>query len=196
MKLFGLFFSFLFLCSNLLGDAAECTVHFSCEGDLADKLIELIDKEKKSLKIAVYSINHIRLGKAISRAKKRGVDVEVVIDPFCVKKKSPIHDWIEKKVPLYVWDRSLQMGREFASPKQKSQMHHAFCIFGDRLVWTGSFLFTYDSSKRNQENVICLDSKKVAQKYLSHFSHLKLYESRPLSEYIALYPKKRGKKVR
>lgn len=167
--------------------SADCEVFFSPQDELANRLIELIDKEKKSIKVAVYSMTHVGIAKALDRAKQRGVQIEVLVDPNSVKFRSSIKKLVEAKIPVFVWDRHLRLGEG----KKKSLLHDKFCIFGDTAVWTGSFDFT---NLRNHENAINIQSGEVAKSYLAQFSKMVLYESRPYQEFLAIYPKKKREK--
>ncbi|NGX27043.1 MAG: Phospholipase D [Chlamydiae bacterium] len=190
MKILKIFF--LLLPALIFSNIADCKVYFSPKDQLADRLIELIDREEKSIKIAIYSMTHLGIAKALEQARLRKVAIEVLVDPFSVKARSSIQRLTDAKIPLFVWDQGIRMGTN----KRKGLMHDKFCIFGDHTVWTGSFNFTNDANLRHQENAITLESKEIAKEYLTQFSHMKLYESRPYQEYIALYPKKkRGKKA-
>jgi len=169
---------------------ADCKVYFSPKDQLAERIIDLIDGENKSIKIAIYSMTHMGIAKALERARQRKVAVEVLVDPFSVKVQSSIHRLLEAKIPLFVWDQGIRMGAR----RRKALMHDKFCVFGDHTVWTGSFNFTNDANLRHQENAVAMKSKEIAQNYLTQFAHMKLYESRPYQEYITLYPKKKREK--
>lgn len=180
----------LFSFPILRATPANCEVYFSPKDHLAKRLVDLIDQEKKSIKVAIYCITHREVAAALVRAKQRGVAIEVIVDPFAVKTRSAIHSLLKGGVPLFVWDHEL-----CAQVRQKSHplMHDKFCVFGDQLIWTGSFNFTYDATNIHQENVVTLESREIANKYLDQFAQMKLYESRPYQEYITYHPKK-GKK--
>ncbi len=168
----------------------DCKVYFSPKDHLADRLIELIDKEDKSIKVAAYSLTHLGIAKALIEAKKRGVAVEILVDPFSIKARASLRRLVEAKVPLFVWDKGMQMNVD----KRKGLMHDKFCIFGDHLVWTGSFNFTYDANARHQENAVTIENREIAMQYLNQFSYMKLYESRAFQDFIVLYPKKKRAK--
>ncbi len=184
------FLLFLLIPIVIFGEQAECKVFFSPRDQLADRLIELIQREDKSIKVAIYSMTHLGIAKALAEARERGVAIEVIVDPSCVKNRSSIQRLIAAQVPLFVWDLGIRM----AEGKRRGLMHDKFCIFGDHIVWTGSFNFTQDAHLKHQENAVALDSREVAQKYLMQFAQMKLYESRPYHEFLALYPKKKGTK--
>jgi len=183
-------FLFLLLPVFAFGHMADCKVYFSPKDQLAERIIDLIDGENKSIKIAIYSMTHMGIAKALERARQRKVAVEVLVDPFSVKVQSSIHRLLEAKIPLFVWDQGIRMGAR----RRKALMHDKFCVFGDHTVWTGSFNFTNDANLRHQENAVAMKSKEIAQNYLTQFAHMKLYESRPYQEYITLYPKKKREK--
>lgn len=188
---------FLFLPFFLLAEPAECKAYFSSQDQLAGKLIELIDREPKSIKIAVFYLTHTGIAKSLVRAQERGVAVEVIIDPGSIKTKSAIHRLVEAKIPLFVWDQSLRAGSKKSEKGGKAKMHDKFCILGDSLTWTGSFNFTHAADTHHEENAVTVESREIAQKYQYHFAELKLYGSRPYQEYVALHPKqKKAKKVR
>lgn len=190
--MFRFFFLLLLFPIFLMAQPADCTAYFSPKDQLAMKLIDLIDEEEKNIKVAIYCMTHLGIAKALIRAQERGVAIEVLVDPFSVKVRSSIHRLAKAKIPLYVWDKAIRMGGQSAG---KSLMHDKFCIFGDHLVWTGSFNFTNRANKNHQENAVVIESKEIAQSYLEQFHHMKLYESRPLQEYQALHPKKKRRKV-
>ncbi len=160
---------------------------------MAERLIRLIDQEKKSIKVAIYSMSHTQIAHALERAKERGILVELIVDPMSTKVKSPLHRLSKNKIALYVWDPPGTFMTKSGKVK-KGLMHDKFCIFGDHIVWTGSFNFTYDAEARNEENVIILDSPQIAKKYLERFDEIKIRQCRAFPEYLALYPKKKSRK--
>lgn len=198
MKSRLLFFILLFLLRGtfLFAETPACEVYFSPKDHLAERLIQLIDQEKKSIRVAVYCMTHAGIAKALVNARERGVDVEVIVDPFSVKARSCVHRIFKANIPLFVWDPSLSLqGKTFKGGKKRQKdpiMHDKFCVFGEKFVWTGSFNFTHDGSLRNEENAVLIESSDVAKKYMQHFSELKVYGCRPFSEYVAFHPKKRS----
>lgn len=146
---------------------AAAQVYFSPDDHIADHLRDLIDKEQKSIRIAIYGFTHYRIGTALINAKKRGVDIEVLVDPFSIGTKTPIKRLVDAGIPVFVF-----------SPKNKQEgkhplLHDKFCIFGESLVWTGSFNFTYSADSQHQENVVILDEKELIEKFAKQFQTIK-----------------------
>lgn len=51
-------------------------------------------------------------------------------------------------------------------------MHHKFCILNKRIVWTGSFNPTESEDKRNNNNVMVLESSVLVKNYQEEFDQL------------------------
>lgn len=162
-----------------------CAVYFSPEDGLAEKLIERIHAEKQSICAAVYCLMHAGIAKALNEAKERGVDVEVIVDRYSIKARSPVAKMVEKGVPVYVWnpaDNPAQSGKKGA--RRKSLMHDKFCIFGNHTVWTGSFNFTREASIANRENAVVLADRAIAESFLKEFQAIKEGGCCPYGEFV------------
>ena len=159
-------------------------VLFSPDDHVADKLIALIEKEQKSIRAAVYCLMHRGIAKALIDAHSRGVDVEVIVDPYSIKSRSPMRKMREANVPIFVWN-PLETNDGRKNKKRCPLMHDKFCILGDRRVWTGSFNFTFEATNGNRENVIVLENQKIATLYLEEFERLKKEGSISFDQYTS-----------
>ncbi len=176
------FFLFLILCFATLLDAGTPQVYFSPKDHIADHLIALIQKETKSIQIAVYCFTHRGIAEALLEAKQRGVMVELLVDPYSIKVDAPLEQLVDAGAAVYVWAVG---GKSMRKPI----MHHKFCVFGAGLLWTGSFNFTYQAHKANQENVLVIDTPEVIQKYKDQFEALKKGPCVLYREYLITNPK-------
>ena len=147
----------------------QYAVYFSPEDHLADQLIALINSEQKSIKAAVYCLQHRGVAKALIDAQKRGVKIEILVDRFSVKARSPMKKLAAAKIPIFVWNPPA----EETNKRRKSLMHDKFCVFNNHTVWTGSFNFTMEADTRNQENALVLQNNDLAARYLKEFERLK-----------------------
>jgi phosphatidylserine/phosphatidylglycerophosphate/cardiolipin synthase-like enzyme len=185
------------LCCGWVVHGAESAskVYFSPEDRVADRLVDLIRQEKRSISVAVYCLTHRGIAEALVEAKKRGVQVEVVVDRFSVKKRAPVHRLAASGIPVFVWDPAYVKRRPDGSVRTRPPlMHDKFCVFGSECVWTGSFNFTFEANHANQENAVVLYDTALAQQFTERFESIKTYGSRPLKDYLALNPKKRPKR--
>ncbi|HEY5234988.1 MAG TPA: phospholipase D-like domain-containing protein [Rhabdochlamydiaceae bacterium] len=165
---------------------SHATVYFSPEDQLDKRLIEQIEKENKSIHVCIYTFTHRAIADALVEAKKRGVEVEVIVDRFSVKIKAPLQRLVDAGIPVFVWDPD----RHKRKIAHRPLMHNKFCVFTDK-VWTGSFNFTYEASKIHQENALVLQDAALVSAYKGQFHTIKLRSCIPLSSYVAMHPKKK-----
>lgn len=191
-------FQLLFLAFTTFGSpifaaavSPHATVYFSPEDQLAKRLMEQIEKEKKSIHICIYTFTHRGIANSLIDAKKRGVEVEVIVDRFSVKAGAPLQKLVEEGIPVYVWDPDPLKRKKAHRPL----MHHKFCVFGMDKVWTGSFNFTYDATNIHQENVIVLEDGAIAAAYKGQFNTIKMRSCVPLGSYITVVPSKKSKRT-
>src|SRR4051812_43534824 len=106
MVIFQLLFFLVGLTAPLWGSAVttHATVYFSPEDHLDKRLIEQIDKENKSIHVCIYTFTHRAIADALVEAKKRGVEVEVIVDRFSVKIKAPLQRLVDAGIPVFVWE--------------------------------------------------------------------------------------------
>lgn len=173
----------------------HATAYFSSEDPLEKHLINLIDKERKSIHVAIYSFSHRGIGKALIEAKKRGVFVEVVIDRASIKTQTPLQKMVDAGIPVYVWEPA----RDHLQKSHRPLMHHKYCLFGDEAIWTGSFNFTYEACRSHQENVVVLRDAALNAAFKEKFNTMKLKSCLPYTSYCVVHAKSlnmRGQKIR
>jgi len=179
--------------SLLQGAAAQ--VYFSPQDKISERLIELIEKEKKQILIAVYCFTHRGIADALIQAKRRGVVVDVIVDPFTLKSRMACAKLKQASVGISVWDAGLMVpatnGKEARKRARRPLMHDKFCVFGDNLVWTGSFNFTYDATDFHRENVVVIEDREVAGRYVQQFYDIKRQAGRSYEEYLACHPRRK-----
>jgi len=190
-----LFFFSIALSAREEPHSSLCESYFSPEDNVASRLIELIKAEKKSIKIAIYSLRHRGIVNALIEAKKRGIVVEMIVDPISVKGRSPLKRLSQEGVAIFVWNAQQVEGQFSHKSKKRELMHHKFCLFHEELVWTGSFNFTYEADRSNHENAVVLHDEEGARKFVKEFEHLKKGTCLPYEQFIALQNEKKSKKL-
>lgn len=172
--------SLLFKQNNCVAQAL-----FTPQDNIAQTLIDLIENEKKSIKVAVYFITHHEIAAALAKAKLvNHVDVQIITDSSHLENSSNCQAWYlqENGVELFI----PELPRPDLTNKH-SLMHNKFFIFEQNLhdqtlLVTGSFNCTYSAQKYNQENIVILDLPQLIQKYRNQFNWLKLH-AKPLALY-------------
>jgi phosphatidylserine/phosphatidylglycerophosphate/cardiolipin synthase-like enzyme len=166
---------------------ANYSVLFSPKDHLAEELIALISKEKKSIKAAVFCLMHRGIGNALIEAHQRGVNVEIIIDPFSIRLRSVVKKIAAANIPIFIWNPpTLLKANGEKQKRRKPLMHDKFCVLGDQSVWTGSFNFTFEADTRNRENVVILENRSIAKLYLEEFERLKEEGCMSYQEYTFL----------
>lgn len=131
-------------------------VFFSPKGGCADTLIAAIAKAKKRLRVLVYEFNHKGIGAALVAAHKRGVDVGLIADHRANQ------DRLSQCIPLAA------AGATVLLDTTHRIMHNKVLVVDGRVVWTGSFNFTWQAEKY-AENLLGIRSTKLAQAYLDNW---------------------------
>ena len=181
-----LFISFFVVCKNnflasdnhtkqllFKDDKVKCAL-FTSQHDIIKILIELINNEKKSIKIAVYMLTHKEIAFALIKAKnERNIIIEIVTGQDGYKCQFSKFQLLENNsIPIYVF--GLQTARDYIS----ALMHNKFIIFEENidnrsLIWTGSLNFTKNAQAQNKENVIILDDNYLIDLNIEEFESLK-----------------------
>lgn len=94
---------------NLLFKQNNCVAQalFTPQDNIAQTLIDLIENEKKSIKLAVYFITHHEIAVALAKAKLvNHVDVQIITDSSHLENSSNCQAWYlqENGVDLFIFD--------------------------------------------------------------------------------------------
>lgn len=158
LRFFTLFFvSYLpascFAMGNDVFKNASYDVCFTPSQDCTNLIVKTISAAKKSIFVQAYSFTSAPIAKALVDAKKKGIEVKVILD------KSQFSDQYSsvtflKNNQINVWnDNSVSIA------------HNKVMIVDDQTVITGSFNFTKAAQFRNAENVLVITDENLAARY-------------------------------
>jgi len=116
-----------------------------------------ISKAQESIHVQAYGFTSGEIAKALINANNRGVKVRVLLD------KSNIGAKYSKMRDLR------KAGIEVLIDEVSGIAHNKIIIIDGSAVITGSFNFTTSADIRNTENVIIVQNKPLAQKYLQNW---------------------------
>lgn len=140
--------------------APSVQVGFSPEGSALKLVLSTIDDAQSSIRLMGYSFTSPEVVKALSSAKRRGVDVKVVLD-----RKENQDEINQEAMNLLV-----NVGIPVRTVDKFRIMHDKLIITDKTNVETGSFNFTRSAAKFNSENAVLLrDMPDIAQIYLAHW---------------------------
>lgn len=143
-----------------INNETKIVIGFSPEGSAQKAIINTIRLAKTELRLAAYSFTSPEIVKELVAAKKRGVDVKIVVDEKGNKSKhslSAMNTVQLAKIPIRTNGRY-------------AIMHDKFIVVDRKTVETGSFNYSASANSRNSENAIVLyNLPEVAEVYLEHW---------------------------
>lgn len=154
------------ICSNTFAEDSQPLVVqnletcFSPNEGCDQKLISVINSAKKNLDIAIFSITHPEIAASIADAKKRGVEVRMVVD------KGQAESGRSQTDELMTAHISIKIGNS------AKIMHDKYCIVDSMILETGSFNYTMSATIYNTENQIYITDKNVIKRYQDNFEKL------------------------
>lgn len=139
-------------------ESTPVQVLFAPEDDVAEQLIPLIEKAQKSIRFMAFSFTHDGIGQAVLARAQAGVDVKGIFETRGSETKySEMYNLQRAGVPV----------RQDGNPRT---FHHKVIILDDQTVITGSFNFSKNANKNNDENLLILTNKNIAALYLQEFT--------------------------
>jgi phosphatidylserine/phosphatidylglycerophosphate/cardiolipin synthase-like enzyme len=148
-----------------LGGRATCetAVAFSPNGNAETVLVTAINRSRKSLYVAIYSITNPAIIDAFILAKKRGVDVSMKADQLQSNgkaEKSAIAKLKRAHIPVMI-------------SALRRTLHDKYAVVDDEMVATGSYNWTANAQTKNEENILILTCPWLAQLYKANWDTIK-----------------------
>lgn len=170
-----LLFSWIF---NPASSMAEMMVQacFSPLGKCSSYIVRELAEAKKEILVAIYAFTSDELANAVLQARKRGVVVQVLIDrEFDASNVNSKGKFLEtQKISL----RRVSGLRSSPADKESGLMHQKFAVIDRRVVFTGSYNWTYSADALNHENLLLFrDAGPLAEEYRKVF--FRLWETKP-----------------
>jgi phosphatidylserine/phosphatidylglycerophosphate/cardiolipin synthase-like enzyme len=132
-------------------------VLFAAEDKAISHLVPLVEGAKSSLHIMAFSFTHDALGEAVLQRAKRGVDVQGIFETRGSETEfSELTLLYCAKVPV----------RQDGNP---GTFHHKVIVVDEETLITGSLNFSNNADESNDENVVVIQSKTIAGRYIDEF---------------------------
>ena len=124
--------------------------------------------EIHSAEVQAFHFRSKPIIQALQNAKKRGVDVRLIVDAEdAARSNSRARDAAAKGVPVF-------------TDASHGTAHNKVTIVDGKIVITGSYNYTDKAETRNSENLLVIRSKDLASQYErewgKHFSHSKPFK--------------------
>lgn len=118
-------------------------------------------KAQQSIHMQAYGLTSQGILHQLYEAKKRGVEVHILLDGGNLSDNNSIYKQLKNNKIEVFFD------------KMSGIAHNKVIIIDKEKVITGSFNFTSAADYRNAENVLLIEDKWVAQKYLDNWESRK-----------------------
>ena len=137
-----------------------CECYFFPNAANEEKVVSMLRTCKKTLDIAIFSLTLDSIAEAILEAFQRGIKVRMIADDECAKNKG-------SNVKLIA-----SVGVPVKTDNAVYHMHHKFAVLDGSVVIMGSFNWTGQAVKYNQENIFFYEDKGIASQYAQEFERL------------------------
>ncbi|MBU0979785.1 MAG: hypothetical protein KJ709_03190 [Nanoarchaeota archaeon] len=135
-------------------------VCFSPEDDCVQMIIDELDKAESEIRFMIFSFTHTRIAMHLALAKENGVKVEGLMEKQQLSKYS-MHDFF------------IGQGISVVLENTGAFLHHKVFIIDGETVITGSFNPSENAAKRNDENVVVIKNRALAEAYIEEYNRLK-----------------------
>ncbi|MCD4739096.1 MAG: FAM83 family protein [Anaerolineae bacterium] len=133
----------------------EATNHL---GGVDESLVTAIESATRSVDVAAYDLDLLRVADALVAAQRRGVAIRLVTDDEYADEAGTV--------------RVEQAGIPVVTDDRDPFMHNKFVVIDEHLVWTGSWNLTKNGTYRNNNNIVMLESEALAENYTVEFEEM------------------------
>ena len=122
--------------------------------------MELVDGARQEVLVMAFAFTSDELGEALIRARRRGVDVQVLLEARNLAGTGGEAE------------RLREAGVPVAADANPRILHHKVLVIDGRIAVTGSYNFTRSAERSNDENLLAIHSPAVAERFRREFFRL------------------------
>lgn len=141
-------------------DGTDINVYFSPEDDIERIIVKRLGKAKRSIHFMAFSFTSDAIGGEMIQKFREGVSVRGIF---------------ERRGAMSTESEYANMkheGIQVRLDRNRHTMHHKVIVIDEELVMTGSYNFTRNASRNNDENIIIINNREIAARYLAEFRKL------------------------
>ena len=145
---------------NVKMDNFNINVYFSPKYDvIVNKIIPFVKNSKKNIYIPIFYLTHKELINALIEAKRRNVDVYILMDATSANHRSSKVDLLRKnKIKVKVENMA-------------GKMHTKAMVIDEKYVILGSMNYSYSGVNKNDENTLILKNEQIAKDIINYFMY-------------------------
>lgn len=137
--------------------------NYFCPEDKCEKhVLDVLDKANKSIRFMLFSFTSDEIGDKLIEMSKKEVDDKAIDVKGIVEKKQNTNQYSEYK-------KMNDAGIDIKYDTNPYNMHHKVFIIDDETVITGSYNPTSAGTNKNDENIVIMHNKEIAEKFINEF---------------------------
>lgn len=146
---------------NIALDGNKYSVFFSPQDkQLTNNVVPLLNAAQKYIYVPAFLVTHKAIANSLLEAHRRGVDVRIIVDATNTGTRNSRFKLLRSgEVPVKVENYA-------------GKMHTKAMIIDDRYIVTGSANFSNSGENKNDENVIIIESPRLAKFYREFFLYM------------------------
>ena len=143
---------------NIDVSGTNLEIYFSPQDKcIVNAVVPYINRAEKYIYIPTFVLTDKNVTSALINAKKRGVDVKIIIDALNASVQHSKH-------------KELRNGGVLVKTENYAgKMHSKSMIIDDKYIILGSMNFSYSGENKNDENMLVIQNPKLAQEYRDFF---------------------------
>jgi phosphatidylserine/phosphatidylglycerophosphate/cardiolipin synthase-like enzyme len=153
--------------ANYTQDGIPIQILFAPENRVIDTIMNEVNQAQRNIRFMAFSFTHTDLGKTLENRAKQGVQVEGVFET-----RGSETEFSELRHLFCLGLDVRQDGNNFT-------MHHKVFIIDTSTVITGSFNFSDNAVRSNDENLLVIKDRDLVAQYLAEYERVKTRSRRP-----------------
>lgn len=151
-------------------DGTKINVLFAAEDRVSIRLAELLARAESQIRFMAFAFTHNEIGETMLFGAQNGVDVKGIFETLGSETEYSMMG------RMHCADVSV---RQDGNPHV---MHHKVIVIDERIVVTGSFNFSENADKSNDENLLVIDNSDIAEYYIEEFDRRWVEAREPQAE--------------
>ncbi len=146
--------------SKFILGISEIEIYFSPQDKSSKRIVELINSAKNYIYVPTFLITHKDITEALIKAKKRNIDVKIIIDANSVNTRNTKHKLLRESGVL------------LKAENYAGKLHSKTMIVDDEYLIIGSMNFSNSGENKNDENMLVIKNPNFARNYKQFFLYL------------------------
>ncbi len=134
--------------------------YFAPEDNVERIILRRLHRAKRSIRFMAFSFTSDRIGETVIRKHDEGLDVKGLFERS--GSNSRYSEYVKMKIE----------GVPVKLDRNRNSMHHKVFIIDETTVITGSYNFSRNANRNNDENILIISNREIARIYLDEFRRL------------------------